>query len=1302
MLVHSRGVFLGVCAVATLLVAVSAETAEGADARQLFRRAQEKYQAGQLQEAVTLLERIAEDSDEMRGQALQQLLDIHARLGHSDQAIQAGLRALKVLEAENVRSEPPPRLRPPYRKLSLRIGELYLILGHLNGAEKHLEAALADRYPASPLPPLQAMTALTQLAKIAEARGDRDRAGGFWSRSGDLAREELDRPGQPLAPADLIRTVWMLADSYAFQGQPDKAIHHLERLSRVHDRRGDPEGKRDTLERLAAHHTSQGDHAVAEKELLQAVELHDHLRQPGDRMVRANLADLLGDALQRQGKNIEAKRWHEAASADYREVLETSAKDRGVARMVSAFWRLEKLYQKTHQYRIALRLVELHADNWAGGPLFDPRMRSEQGALKVLLGSGGEARGFLREAAAVLGKQSPPNLIDLPRVLNNLAAVEQALGELGLAEEHARKCLAMYSTWDLPPDLVLVETHNILGSCAVERGRYQEALAHFRDGIALCSKLGKDADIPHSTLLLNLALLCKSQGDLAEALRGCRQSREVYKRVAPTDSLGFAAFDAAEAMLLASTGELRAANSLTPSILERCRRYDIDRGPLVVTALHCQALYQLSRKQFAAADETWGRVRDMQEKEKQPLLLPRTLNSLALSAELQGRLPQAEELYTRARELQRKVPRSLPATHFITLWRLAGVVDRRGRHAEARQLLEEGLHIVEEARLLTYGDAEQRAAYFVQFAPGFERLIDYCLRDGDVEAAFEALTRSRSRTFIDQLLLADVDPRAELSGPKGEALRKQEEELRERISGLRARAQLILQEDVDGGRAKKLLVELDTTQQSYAQVWREILNASPLYRHLATEQAPGTLLASLRKSVLGPKTLLVAYRIGRDHSHLLLLGGKDFRPEVFPLTIPATLAERLAPPPPADEVAMVGSRGFQLKPLAPQPELPPDAPPSGSLSATPSVSLNQQLARALVDHYRLQLSDPGFRTTRGFLLTSRVPEKPVPVQRLDLPGNVLLPPAARQRIKESGADSLIVVPDGALHKLPLEALLLEGGRKPRYVLDDMPPIVYTPSAAVLALLADRPRLPAKAPLSLLTVSNPAYPPAPPENAVRGTGEGTTRARMLLLSQLPPLPFTAIESRRIQARFDKERITALEGDAATEGAVRANVAGKRMIHLAAHGFVDDRFGNLFGALAFAPPPRDRLRSEDDGFLSLHEIYGMPLKDCELAVLSACVSNVGPQPPMEAGVSLASGFLTAGARRVVASHWSVDDESTAALMEAFFTEITTATRHGDPVLYAEALQKARRKLRETSRWSAPYFWAPFVLVGSADRS
>ncbi len=309
----------------------------------------------------------------------------------------------------------------------------------------------------------------------------------------------------------------------------------------------------------------------------------------------------------------------------------------------------------------------------------------------------------------------------------------------------------------------------------------------------------------------------------------------------------------------------------------------------------------------------------------------------------------------------------------------------------------------------------------------------------------------------------------------------------------------------------------------------------------------------------------------------------------------------------------------------------------------------------------------------------------------------LLPPAARARVKELAPEYLLVVPDGPLHKLPLEALVLREGPPTRYVLDELPPLVYAPSAAVLAALPALPgrQSPPAGPPTLLTVGDVAYREA------KGAAPATFVPGMQALGgALARLPKSGEESRRVARLFDPSRVTPLEKEAATEKAVTAAAPGKRYLNLAAHGFVDERYGNLFGALALAPPPPGRVPpGDDDGFLELHEIYQLPLKGCELAVLSACETNVGPQRPLEAGVTLAGGFLAAGARRVVASHWSVDDNSTAELVGTFFEEVKKA-QSGGRVSFARALQKARQQVRSRPEWSAPFYWAPFVLVGPGD--
>jgi 3-mercaptopyruvate sulfurtransferase SseA len=311
------------------------------------------------------------------------------------------------------------------------------------------------------------------------------------------------------------------------------------------------------------------------------------------------------------------------------------------------------------------------------------------------------------------------------------------------------------------------------------------------------------------------------------------------------------------------------------------------------------------------------------------------------------------------------------------------------------------------------------------------------------------------------------------------------------------------------------------------------------------------------------------------------------------------------------------------------------------------------------------------------------------VARLEVPGMAFLPQDARNYLKGLKADHLIVIPDGPLHKMPLEALVLKAGKEPVYVMDELPPLVYAPSVAVLAVLSQRARPTHKGPPTLLTVGDVDY--------------GKRRLKVPdqeSLGELQPLKFTGKEAQAVAKLFDPRRVKLLTGKAATEKAVTTELPGREFIHLATHGLAEDRLGNLFGALALAQPAERERSADNDGYLTIPEIYRLDLKGCEVAALSACETNVGPQQPLEAGVTLANAFLTAGARRVVASHWSVADDSTAELMVAFFQQVTGG--EGDAVSYARALQQARAKVRANPNWAAPFFWAPFVLIGAQSKA
>ena len=171
---------------------------------------------------------------------------------------------------------------------------------------------------------------------------------------------------------------------------------------------------------------------------------------------------------------------------------------------------------------------------------------------------------------------------------------------------------------------------------------------------------------------------------------------------------------------------------------------------------------------------------------------------------------------------------------------------------------------------------------------------------------------------------------------------------------------------------------------------------------------------------------------------------------------------------------------------------------------------------------------------------------------------------------------------------------------------------------------------------------------------------------------------------------------LRGSHATEDNLRRNVSGRRIVHVACHGLVDQAHGNLFGALALAPG-RPGGGLDDDGFLTLAEIYELDLKDCRLALLSACDTNFGPQQRGEGVWAISRGFLVAGARRVVATNWLVDDKAAASLVSYYCSLVAQAEEAGETLDSATALHRAKQWVQKQQHWSSPFYWGCFVQVG-----
>jgi CHAT domain-containing protein len=152
--------------------------------------------------------------------------------------------------------------------------------------------------------------------------------------------------------------------------------------------------------------------------------------------------------------------------------------------------------------------------------------------------------------------------------------------------------------------------------------------------------------------------------------------------------------------------------------------------------------------------------------------------------------------------------------------------------------------------------------------------------------------------------------------------------------------------------------------------------------------------------------------------------------------------------------------------------------------------------------------------------------------------------------------------------------------------------------------------------------------------------------------------------------------------ATRDRLRTQGATSEIVHLAAHGrFRAD--APLFSALDLA-----------DGPLTTADVFALELP-ASLVTLSACQTGVATVGGGDELVGIARAFLYAGAKSLLVSQWRVDDEATAGLMQSFYQELAKGAGK------AKALQLAQRKIRHEAmpqnRWSNPFFWAGFQLIG-----
>jgi CHAT domain-containing protein/tetratricopeptide (TPR) repeat protein len=464
-----------------------------------------------------------------------------------------------------------------------------------------------------------------------------------------------------------------------------------------------------------------------------------------------------------------------------------------------------------------------------------------------------------------------------------------------------------------------------------------------------------------------------------------------------------------------------------------------------------------------------------------------------------------------------------------------------------------------------------------------------------------------------------------------------------------------------GETPKQTFTELETELERLAAEFESLENqikaASPRLKSLVHTRS--LTLDEVQRRVLDDETALLEYSLGEQSSYLWVITRQNAA--VFKLPAGSTV----------DQLAM---------------------------------DLRAQLIPARLQRRNVGVDVPTADQQRGLGLSTTAPA--TDTAAFSRASHALYQVALAPAASMIGSRRLVIVADGALNFVPFEALVTTDRGGDYSSLDYLiktNKISYAPSASVTAAVRDQKR---SAGRNLLLVADPVFSAtdprvqtgaaASPAEVTRGLGldsavkDVTGQAQAGSPLRLPRLDGTRIEAEQI-GRLAKA--AGAQGDlwldlSANEDALKTrDIQSYRALHIATHGVLDamrPQFSGLVLSLVGN-------KSDDDGFLRTAEVFNLKLGG-PLVMLSACESGLGKVKRGEGVIGLSRAFMYAGATTVGVTLWSVADKPTAQLMTDFYQHLL-----GPNPSASDAMREAQLAMISGKKYSAPFYWAPFVLIG-----
>ncbi|MCM3871185.1 MAG: CHAT domain-containing protein [Pyrinomonadaceae bacterium] len=864
------------------------------------------------------------------------------------------------------------------------------------------------------------------------------------------------------------------------------------------------------------------------------------------------------------------------------------------------------------------------------------------GVLNSRLSEFTKAMAFF-EKAMPLFPDTPEGLSSRATALNNIGDAYLNLGEM-------RKALEIYQrSLELKREgRSRAITLDNIGSLYDQLGENQLALDYHLQALALFRAQRRQRD--EAATLNNLAWSWSDIGDLQKPVEYMLQALSMVREAGDKNG---------EALYLSSLGNFYfLAADHQPALDYANRAVNLSRA-IENRRTEGSGLTLLCRThsamgEFEKALEACNRALTINQSIGNRRAEAITITALAGTYEQNGPKSKAVELREAALALYQAV--GDPNGELTTLHALGELALENGNLILARKQIERAIDLTETVRVKA-ASPELRSTYMAGRQQIYESYIDLLMRmhqqepeKGYAGTALQFSERARARSLLD--LMAEA--RAQIRQGADPVLLEKERSLLERLNAKDAALRKFRGNERTKGAAEAVANEINDLTTQLQLVTAQIRSSSPHYAELIQPQS--LTQADIQRQVVDENTVLLEFALGKRQSWL------------WAVTPTATLTYRL---PGRAEIETAARKLYELL-IARQPR-------AGEAEAE---------VRTRVINADAELSRQAGALSR-----------------------MLLGPIAAKLSRDWKGKRLLIVAGGPLEYLPFAALPLpfeDNGSRPLIAAHE---IVNLPSASVLSVIrretAGRPAA-AKA---VAVLADPVFEPSDPR-VVRARNQKTDSRYLAIQTRsaaetestesdlmrsvksverggLSRLPFSREEADVLTSLVPaKSLLKATDFQASRAIATSGELSNYRIIHFATHGLLNSERPEISGLVLSLI---DENGSPQDGFLRMHEIYNLRLP-ADVVVLSACQTGLGKEIKGEGLVGLTRGFMYAGAQRVVASLWQVDDLATAELMKRFYRGMLK-----DNLRPAAALREAQLEMMNQKRWSSPYFWAAFVIQG-----